>query len=82
MMNQTNRTIKTIEVWLYLYDNGGEYIKLLIDKNHILYHYTDHVAIGRLGDKNVVEFYYETQGDYDEARKKKNYTLKRLLDSL
>jgi hypothetical protein len=82
MINQTNRTIKTIEVSLYLYDNGGEYIKLLIDKNHILYHYTDHVAIGYLGDKNGVEFYHETQGNYDEARKKKNYTLKRFLDSI
>lgn len=77
-----NQTIKTIEVSLYLYDNGCEYIKLLIDGNHILYHYTDHVAIGRLGDKNMVEFYYETPGDYDEARKKKNYNLQRLLDSV
>jgi hypothetical protein len=79
MMNQT---IKTIEVSLYLYDNGGEYIKLLIDGNRILYHYTDHVAIGRLGETDSVEFYYETQGDYDEARKKKNYNLQRLLDSV
>ena len=44
-----NRTTKTIEVSLYLYDNGGEYIKMLIDGNHILYHYTDHVSIGYLG---------------------------------
>lgn len=79
MMNQTTNTI---EVSLYLYDNEGEYIKMLIDGNHILYHYTDHVAIGRLCETNSVEFYHDTQGDYDEARKKKNYILQRLLDSL
>lgn len=79
MKNESSR--KTIEVSLYLYDNrNGEYIKMLIDGNHILYHYTDHVAIGRLCETNSVEFYYEKQGDYDEARKKKKYTLQRVFE--
>jgi len=70
-----------IEVSLYLYDNGnGEYIKMLIDENRIVYHYTDHVALGILDEKTgSVDFYYETQEEYDEARKKKNFVLRRLF---
>jgi len=72
----------TIEVSLYLYDNGnGEYIKMLIDKNRFLYHYIDHVVMGILDEKTGgVDFYYETQEEYHEARKKKNFVLIRVLD--
>ena len=75
-----NSEIKVVS--LYLYKNGeNDYIKLLIDENDILYHYFDHVPMGIL-DKttDIVEFYYETQKEYDDAKKNNNIILKRLFD--
>lgn len=75
-----NFEIKVVS--LYLYKNGEDgYIKLLVDENDIVYHYLDHVPMGILNKTtNLVEFYYETQKEYDDSIKNNNIVLKRLLD--
>ena len=63
-----------IQAKLYVYET----IKLLIDNCGILYHYTDHVAMGYLDkETNQVDFYFETQQQYDEARKKNTVVIER-----
>lgn len=63
---------------LYIHDN----IKLLVDGNNILYHYIDHVPIGFIGKNNEAYFYYETQEEYDNARKHNNIVIKRIGDEM
>ena len=63
---------------LYIHDN----IKLLVDGNNILYHYTDHVPIGFIGKNKEAYFYYETQEEYDNARKHNNIVIKRIGDEM
>jgi ribosomal protein S17 len=56
-------------------------IKLLIDDNNIIYHYTDRVAIGKYNPLNKeIDFYFETQEQYDFAIKYNNITVKRYLE--
>jgi len=77
--HETIKHVKTIEVYatLFIYDN----IKFLIDKNYIVYHYTDRVPLGIL-DKttNEVYFYYGTQEEYNLAIKNCNILVKRFLE--
>lgn len=69
---------KIIYASLYIHDN----IKLLIDDNHILYHYIDHVPIGFVGKNKEAYFYYETQQEYDNARKNNNVIIKRIGEEI
>lgn len=56
-------------------------IKFLIDDNTIIYHYTDRVAIGKYDPLHKeIDFYFETQQEYDIAIKSNNVTLKRHLE--
>ena len=62
---------------LFIHDN----IKFLIDDNNIIYHYTDRIAIGKYNSLNKeIEFYFETQEEYDLSRKNKNMIVKRILE--
>lgn len=56
-------------------------IKFLIDDNNIIYHYTDRVAMGRYDPLHKeIDFYFETQEEYDSARKNNTITLRRILE--
>lgn len=78
MDRQPSPQIKHIVVAkLYIYGNT----KLLIDENNVIYHYNDHVPIGFISKKtNNVEFYYETQDEYNIARIDNNIIINRLSD--
>lgn len=65
-----------ISVTLYIYDH----IKFLIDDNHILYHYTDRVPLGKMVD-GIPQWFYDTQEQYDAARFHNKVVIKRFLDS-
>jgi hypothetical protein len=56
-------------------------IKFLIDDNNVIYHYTDRVAIGKYNPLNKeIDFYFETQEEYDSARKNNTIIVKRILE--
>ena len=62
---------------LFIHNN----IKFLIDDNNIIYHYTDRVAMGKYNPLNKeIYFYFETQEEYDLARKNNNTIVKRILE--
>ena len=62
---------------LFIHNN----IKFLIDDNNIIYHYTDRVAMGKYNPLNKeIYFYFETQEEYDIARKNNNTIVKRILE--
>jgi hypothetical protein len=68
---------QVIIAMIFIHDN----IKFLIDDNNIIYHYTDRVAIGKYNYLNrEIDFYFETQKQYDLARKYNNITVKRTLE--
>jgi hypothetical protein len=63
---------------LFIHDN----IKFLKDDNNIVYHYTDRVAIGKYNSLTAeIEFYFETQQEYDLARKNNNVVVRRILEN-
>lgn len=72
------KTVKIVYASLYIHDN----IKLLVDDNNILYHYIDHVPIGFIGKNKEAYFYYETQEEYDNARKHNDIIIKRISDEM
>jgi hypothetical protein len=56
-------------------------VKFLIDDNNIIYHYTDRVAMGRYDPLHKeIDFYFETQEEYDSARKNNTITVRRILE--
>jgi hypothetical protein len=57
-------------------------IKFLIDENNIIYHYTDRIAIGKYNiSTKEIEFYFETQKEYENARKYNSVIVKRVLEN-
>ena len=71
------RKDKEIIAMLFVYDS----IKFLIDENNVIYHYTDRVAMGKYNPLNKeIEFYFETQEEYEIARKNNNIIVKRILE--
>jgi hypothetical protein len=62
---------------LFVHDN----IKFLIDYNSTIYHYTDRVAMGKYNSlTKEVDFYFETQQEYDSARKNNTISVRRILE--
>ena len=71
----TNSGNDAIVVRLFLID----YIKYLIDDNSNIYHYCDHVCIGKWDKiKQEIEYAIKTQEEYDDAMKYKKSKLVRL----
>jgi hypothetical protein len=70
-----NSENSAIMVRLFLID----YTKYLIDDNSNIYHYTDHVCIGKWDNiKQEIEYAIKTQEEYDDAMKYKKSKLVRL----
>ena len=77
VLSKTQQEKQIIIAALFVHDN----IKFLIDDNSTIYHYTDRVAIGKYNPLNKeVDFYFETQQEYDSARKNNTISVRRILE--
>jgi hypothetical protein len=66
---------KIVIASIYIYEN----IKFLIDEYGILYHYTDRVPLGKI-QHGMAIWFFETQEQYDHARKTYKGIVKRILE--
>jgi len=72
------REKRVIIATIFIHDS----IKFLIDENNIIYHYTDRIAIGKYNiSTKEIEFYFETQKEYENARKYNSVIVKRVLEN-
>jgi hypothetical protein len=77
ILSKFHQNKQTITAALFIHHN----IKFLIDDNNIIYHYTDRIAFGKYNPLNKeIDFYFETQEEYNIARKNNNIIVKRTLE--
>lgn len=76
-LSNTQKEKRLVIAMLFIHNN----IKFLID-NNIIYHYTDRIAMGKYNSfTKEIDFYFETQEEYDIAIKSNDVVVKRTFEN-